>query len=618
MSTGKPKIYQDIEATADYYPPGLYAGLGTSRGGFKGLLSYYHDLTVDMVPESTEFIPLTAARTRNPQADKVFAIGVIPPSANVTGKILDRSASYQRGEDAPVSITGPEAMEIERQASIPGGVDCPAQAGESFLGGTSETAFIDDFLMSPADGVAEKYWFSQRNVSFCCNIALAMLRRCGLSNEILDGRTVTGHGCNNIRKIGNQYDALVPGSSSEMPQRGDVVYYKYELQGEAREAAIRLGRTGEISRRHAFVVASVSGNTIRSVDGGSSKNSTFSMSRTFTKKEDGYWYTLAPMSGIPARIEYWVNSSKLPFGGTGQVPGDAGQGDWKENGSQDAQTARKEEAKSTGASLTKDQFGQALYAAQRQQIADTQAAIEAMKNTPPLRLIVNPRQFAVKGTKITQDGNWGRNGPIIEHWGHEQDTISASGRVAGFYAVDRNNATGPGLTRGARHFSQAWANLMSLYLLYKNNGGVYLRDYLDGTKQLRNLSLVGSIYIYYDGILYIGSFSSFNLTEEESAPFTVEYSFEFTVRAAFMLDRPDPRYDVTRDYGEQRIAGLPPTSTAVEDLGEPQPGTSEQAGEQRRTAAEEFGTTGELTPEEEREREAQRFVETVRGGGGFG
>jgi len=139
----------------------------------------------------------------------------------------------------------------------------------------------------------------------------------------------------------------------------------------------------------------------------------------------------------------------------------------------------------------------------------------------------------VKGEKIVNDGNWGRNGPIIEYWGDNQDKISGSGKSGGFYAIDVTNANGPGITRWARNFSASWQNIQSLYLLYRSNGALFLKDGL--APSFLNLSLVGSIYIYYDGTLYIGSFDSFNLTEDASAPFTAEYSFEFTVRAAFFL-----------------------------------------------------------------------------------
>jgi hypothetical protein len=88
----------------------------------------------------------------------------------------------------------------------------------------------------------------------------------------------------------------------------------------------------------------------------------------------------------------------------------------------------------------------------------------------------------------------------------------------------------------ARNFSKGYQNFLSLYLLYRNNAGLYLADF--GVEKRLNLSVVGTVYIYYDNILYLGSFDSFNVTEDDTKPFTLEYSFDFTVRATFLLDNP--------------------------------------------------------------------------------
>jgi hypothetical protein len=97
-------------------------------------------------------------------------------------------------------------------------------------------------------------------------------------------------------------------------------------------------------------------------------------------------------------------------------------------------------------------------------------------------------------------------------------------------------AGSPGLTRMARNFSKGYQNFLALYLLYRNNAGLYLADF--GVEKRLNLSVVGTVYIYYDNILYLGSFDSFNVTEDDTKPFTLEYSFDFTVRATFLLDNP--------------------------------------------------------------------------------
>jgi hypothetical protein len=66
---------------------------------------------------------------------------------------------------------------------------------------------------------------------------------------------------------------------------------------------------------------------------------------------------------------------------------------------------------------------------------------------------------------------------------------------------------------------------------------------LPGNSRVKNLSVVGSVYLYFDEILYIGSFDNLSLTESDSAPHTLDYSFSFTVRAWYLLDHlDDPQY----------------------------------------------------------------------------
>jgi hypothetical protein len=168
-----------------------------------------------------------------------------------------------------------------------------------------------------------------------------------------------------------------------------------------------------------------------------------------------------------------------------------------------------------------------------------------MANTPPLRLLVNPASFKVGNEKILNDGNFTRTGPIVEHWGDGQDKIDASGKIGAFYCADvtgvgsdpLQESGGPGLTRTARTFSAAYQNFLSLYQIYRNNAGIHIDDTVDPGAGKKNLVMLGSVYIYYDHTLYIGSFDSFTVTESDTAPFTLEYSFQFTTRATFLMDQ---------------------------------------------------------------------------------
>jgi hypothetical protein len=129
----------------------------------------------------------------------------------------------------------------------------------------------------------------------------------------------------------------------------------------------------------------------------------------------------------------------------------------------------------------------------------------------------------------------------------------------------------------ARNFSKGYQNFLSLYLLYRNNAGLYLPDL--GVEKRLNLSVVGTVYIYYDNILYLGSFDSFNVTEDDTKPFTLDYTFEFTVRATFLLDNPPDQYRKDRQtladvlpsgngdiFGAQSTPGL--VTPNVIDLGD--------------------------------------------------
>lgn len=195
---------------------------------------------------------------------------------------------------------------------------------------------------------------------------------------------------------------------------------------------------------------------------------------------------------------------------------------------------------------------------QKNEAASIAAAIERMKAIPPLRMLINPSSFKVAKEKVISDGTWSRTGNVIHHWGDNQDKIEGSGKVAAFFTSEIGMST-LGLNRSARNWSKGYQNFLSLYLLYRNNAAIYVQD--PGVKHTNFISLVGSIYIYYDGTLYIGSFDSFNITEDASSPFTLEYSFSFTVRAWYALDRPDPEEKHT--YGNSTYGGAAqlPTKT---------------------------------------------------------
>jgi len=584
-------VKQNILNSADNYPPNVYYNL----------LSWYHDLEVQADPLGAEYIPVSATR-ENPSP---FIVGVLPPAVRVTGRLLDRSASVA-GLDPSGATAGGLAGPV---GSFGGG----GTAGEIISGiakshsgknqRTSTDAYLD-LIMSPGDkalppGQLEwktDYFLAQDTYS-CALFGAAVLREAGLVESELQEAYKPGHAYANLKSVAVKYAAWVEGTDPGLPDIGDMVFQaEFSNPGATRHVTV-------------LTSAPVVGEATDTMNGGQEPFGpwVYSQSRgrdplplpgyeetpydpeddadyppkevngnevwwtgSTTPGEGGYWtsdsvdedsggigigpagmtwerrgsrwYTRSTQYNIQKSIQGWVDVSKLP------IPGatDNGPPDWQGEGSGAAADASKDQNKLSGTTVS--EAGLQFLEAQARQIKEAQLALEKMAKTPPLRLLVNPRSFDVKGAKIVNDGNWTRKGHVIEHWGDEQDKISASGRVAGFYAVDSLDTTkGPGLTRTARNYSAAWQNFQSLYMIYRNNGGVFLSDY-DG-EEGANLAYVGTVYIYYGGLLYLGSFDTFNISEEEGSPHTIEYSWEFTVRAAFMLDRipGEDRYDHT--YG---------------------------------------------------------------------
>jgi hypothetical protein len=519
-------IKDNILGAGDYYPPGVYARL----------LSWYHDLEVEPDELGPEFIPIATAR-KNP---KLFVVGVLPPAQVITGRLLDRSASVlnldpntdlgQPGAGGPAAAWGGGATAEQRIVEIANSMD-----GVNSIENPDEYSgfLLTDGDKDPNQGTGRNEQQSRdyyngtgpgqkEPPSSCALFCMGVLRAAGFKNEIADQEYKIGEAVNNLERIAREYGAYVPGTDPRLPVAGDMCFCSAKGMSQHWEVLTTNPVVNGASK-------TVSGGQRGQAPGSGRESVGFGGADIEFARPAGRWLILKRKSTIVTRwVNWWIDVSALPLPGSEPQPVA-----YEPEGAEANQADAKQKDKLGLTGLNATEIGVALLKAQAALAAEARAAMDAMKNTPPLRLMVNPRQFDVKGTKIVNDGNWSRNGHIIEHWGDEQDKISASGRVAGFYAVDAVRGNGPGLTRTARNYSASWQNFQSLYMLYRNNGAMYLSDY-QGDKD--NLSLVGSIYLYYDSILYIGSFDTFTITEEEGAPHTIEYSWEFTVRAAFLLD----------------------------------------------------------------------------------
>jgi len=552
MAVPDARIFKQVEATADVYPPTTYVDL----------LSYYSDLTVGADAASGEFIPLTQVQnSQRADGHILFAIGVIPPAVKITGRLLDRSASSL--DEIPF---------IESNETVP-----EKAAEPSAIAGGCGQGFADIII-------DDQFW-----IDYVC-----MCKRMGVEPEELakvinkeSGWNPNAHNASNSNSAKGLSQLVKRTATNRLVKMTDEEWDNYECMKGSDQLpfieksfgrSVRGRKAGDIYAANAgglslgrfyptrgYMSADYIDKYLSADDKAELEDIIKSQGKTLAWMDKAYRDNkevdlkdgdadgvlgkedLARRVSKPLRFDVAkaiergkaAASSQCASGSNGGVGGGGNNNNWSGPGKEAAEKANMEAAKLAETGLNYSEKGQKFLAAQAAQVKALYAAVQKMKKTPPLRLLVNPDKFGVKGEKIVADGNWSRNGPIVEHWGDNQDTISGSGKLAGFFAMDTKNASAPGLTRYARNLSESWQNLQSLFLLYKNNGAIYLPEILGSTGGPQNLSMLGSIYIYYDNILYIGSFSSFNLSEEDTKPFTANYSFEFTVRAAFVLDRTD-------------------------------------------------------------------------------
>lgn len=528
------RIYRQIEEAADFYGPAVYNRLTQDNAHF----------LVEPDPAAGEFIPISQAAISGQNA-KMFVVGILPPTANVTGNLLDRSATTG-GIHSPPPI--PAAS-----AGLP-----TSAAGEQ---PKNWKQYTPEQLRA---SLAEAYRMHYGKYPSEAQLALMFAQ---VSVETGSGASAKSMGAPNYN-LGSvhSYDgglkyADPPGTEPKLPPPKDKIprapkksnavargygerensyflgtdyelaadgskrwfYVYFESYASLDEAALEqvqiLGRNGPIADTPQGFAERLAPNRVGDQPG------------------PGAYYGV-PVSQYAAGLRMRVAEYKKRFP-TPYQPGGDGSTSWQKDGKAAASTAKETIDSTAGTSIDlRAQTLARLMDAQAAAIKQTQAKIEDMAKMPPLRLIVNPASFSVSSEKLVSDGNQGRYGPIVEHWGDQQDKIEGSGKIAAFYALDANGGQGgPGLTRTARNLSESYRNLMSLYLIYKNNGTLWFDPTPEGGDSVeQTLSLVGSVYIYYDNTLYIGSFDNFSINESDDKPFTLDYSFNFTVRYTFLLD----------------------------------------------------------------------------------
>lgn len=537
MPSNKPKLTRQISTSAKYYEPGVYGFGVPGKNGLTSVLSFYRDLTLTADPAAAGFIPMSAvsSRARN---TKLFAIGILPPSIVVDESVLlDRSGTGRKfgsgvpnyPEDPPVT---PGVVNLKREP-VDGGTRM--ETIKTIIERHCQAAGLDPDILArliefETAGTFDPSIVSGKSASHAGLIQFGKGEWAGAARAL--GRSETW---DQMRQM--SVDEQMPFVIQYMTARGIT---GNSSPGEYYRAIAAPATIGWAAERVVYKKGTDAVRANPSWDGNKDGE--------ITAGEIDRAVVMRPPRYPPNPISVKADVDSANFG---------------PYGSGAANASRREQARQT------DLIVQNLQDAQRMYLLKVQLALREMANTPPLRLLVNPNTFSVKSQKIASDGSWGRNGPIIEFWGDDQDKISGAGQVAAFYSLDADpqlGRGGPGLTRHARNHSLAWQNLQSLYLLYRNNGGMYLSDMSQQDRDVV-LATAGSVYLFYDNILYIGCFDSLNLTEADLKPFTLEYTFEFTVRAAFLLEfASDFSYGGAAAFRDNTLgAGLPVQSRAREE-----------------------------------------------------
>lgn len=559
---GTSSIVQQITADADYYEPSIY-----------GILGCYSNFDVVCDTSSgLDFYPLSPTQYKlgePAQQGKMFVIGILPPVSNISGRALDRSESVASitgsyGQVAPEGETT-NSYSIATSSDTPHLGDKPTAVDPVSPSGT----VISDSTKTPP--VIDSQYIQKQSIrQMYTAMQEGYLTMFGVEPTATQVQFMVAQ---SLRETDGNWPDNNPGFVRTFGPGQPYFTYKLENGSDNNFAIFNSPAAGVASyistlrRNPATLQAAKDGDALAYVT--ALYNAQYFTGQTMQSYLNGFPALLSRVAAaVPeAHLGAWGSSNPGPVTADPSTPG------WQGNGANNAQQANAEIANTSGMDLNRSDLGLVFQAAQQNQIAEMQVALDNLKNMPPLRLLVNPNSFKVSSEKICNDGNWTRNGPVVEHWGDGQDKISGSGKLAGFYAVDTSEASGPGLTRTARNWSMAYQNFLSLFLLYRNNGGLYTDDYQTGIPGIQNLSVVGSIYIFFDGILYLGSFDSFNLSEADTSPHTHDYDFAFTVRAWFALDEePVPG----QNYGLVQRASVPTqTPTQVAD-------TAQVAAEARR------------------------------------
>ncbi len=150
--------------------------------------------------------------------------------------------------------------------------------------------------------------------------------------------------------------------------------------------------------------------------------------------------------------------------------------------------------------------------------------IETLKQTPSVLFIVNPSDMSINidhSLEFVRTRN-----TFVSHSSHVKPiAISIKGVSSGQYVVNQYTKAG-GLSSTNRINTVSYKNLMSIAQVYKNNGTIVSDT--PGSEGI--ITHIGSVFIYYDGVIYIGSFDDFSIQNDSSKAYNMSYDFKFTAR----------------------------------------------------------------------------------------
>lgn len=115
-----------------------------------------------------------------------------------------------------------------------------------------------------------------------------------------------------------------------------------------------------------------------------------------------------------------------------------------------------------------------------------------------------------------------KGGFVEQHWGDDTQTMSISASSGGFMRLysGMSNVTNPEMG-GTRRETLAYDRYLDFLALFHNNGSVY--------DVLGQVALQGIIKITFDGGVYLGWFTTFNVTEDATKPFMFQLSMDFDI-----------------------------------------------------------------------------------------